>query len=224
VGQVAEVFPHLARLCLSRSSQYTRRHEQPSLRSCAAGLPCRSCSLGSGDIRPRSVPLTGEASELAHRLGKHGDSSGVPVPEPPRGILVGTARRRHFRVVRTRLKPSYGRVSHRGVIPLSPTLAAKVFSTGARNLWPNFCPPELTSADVSRLSVTQPCCIGRSRPGRQRLITPEVAGSNPAPATRKAPEAGLFCAHCRDRLRKLLPNFCLFHSPVILTLREHCGR
>src|SRR5688572_10515882 len=38
---------------------------------------------------------------------------------------------------------------------------------------------------------------------------PEVAGSNPAPATEKAPETGLFRSLTRDRRAKLLPNFCL---------------
>ena len=37
---------------------------------------------------------------------------------------------------------------------------------------------------------------------------PEVAGSDPAPATRKAPETGPFCSLSRMRSAKLLPNFC----------------
>jgi hypothetical protein len=42
----------------------------------------------------------------------------------------------------------------------------------------------------------------------QRMAhNPEVAGSNPAPATGKAPETGLFCFLGGDLLWKLLPTF-----------------
>ena len=43
----------------------------------------------------------------------------------------------------------------------------------------------------------------------RRAHNPEVAGSNPAPATGKAPETGLFCSLDRDQPAELLPNFCL---------------
>ena len=43
----------------------------------------------------------------------------------------------------------------------------------------------------------------------RRAHNPEVAGSNPAPATGKAPETGLFCSHGGDQPAELLPNFCL---------------
>ncbi len=43
----------------------------------------------------------------------------------------------------------------------------------------------------------------------QRMThNPEVAGSNPAPATRKAPETGPFCCRRRGCAGELLPNFC----------------
>jgi hypothetical protein len=43
----------------------------------------------------------------------------------------------------------------------------------------------------------------------QRMThNPEVAGSNPAPATQEAPETGLFCFPRRDRGREFLPVFC----------------
>src|SRR5687768_6447731 len=41
----------------------------------------------------------------------------------------------------------------------------------------------------------------------------EVAGSNPAPATRKAPETGLFSSERHRWERKLLPNFCPASNP-----------
>jgi hypothetical protein len=44
---------------------------------------------------------------------------------------------------------------------------------------------------------------------QQTSHNPEVAGSNPAPATGKAPETGLFYFLGRDRAAELLPNFCL---------------
>ena len=44
----------------------------------------------------------------------------------------------------------------------------------------------------------------------RRAHNPEVAGSNPAPATGKAPETGLFRSLDRDRRVELLPNFCLW--------------
>jgi hypothetical protein len=42
-----------------------------------------------------------------------------------------------------------------------------------------------------------------------RSHNPEVAGSNPAPATGKAPETGLFRSLGSDRGSELLPKFCL---------------
>ena len=46
----------------------------------------------------------------------------------------------------------------------------------------------------------------------RRAHNPEVAGSNPAPATRKALETGPFCSLRRDRTRELLPDFCLMNA------------
>jgi hypothetical protein len=43
---------------------------------------------------------------------------------------------------------------------------------------------------------------------QQTSHNPEVAGSNPAPATGKAPETRPFCFLSRDRAFELLPNFC----------------
>src|SRR5215217_5490248 len=42
----------------------------------------------------------------------------------------------------------------------------------------------------------------------RRAHNPEVAGSNPAPATEKAPETGPFLCLSPAALRELLPNFC----------------
>ncbi len=57
---------------------------------------------------------------------------------------------------------------------------------------------------------TQECVAGWSSLVARRAHNPEVAGSNPAPATGKALETGLFCSLDRDRRGKLLPNFCLW--------------
>jgi hypothetical protein len=48
------------------------------------------------------------------------------------------------------------------------------------------------------------CCLTYQR----RSHNPEVAGSNPAPATGKAPETGPFCFSAGEAPLKLLPNFC----------------
>ncbi len=42
----------------------------------------------------------------------------------------------------------------------------------------------------------------------QPAHNPEVAGSNPAPATEKALETGPFCFWGSDAGQRLLPNFC----------------
>jgi hypothetical protein len=56
---------------------------------------------------------------------------------------------------------------------------------------------------------TRECDAGWSSLVARRAHNPEVAGSNPAPATGKAPETGLFRSQYGDRLAELLPNFCL---------------
>jgi hypothetical protein len=56
--------------------------------------------------------------------------------------------------------------------------------------------------------MTEQRCRLRYLTWQRMSHNPEVAGSNPAPDTRKALETGPFCCQLRDRGEKLLPNFC----------------
>jgi hypothetical protein len=56
--------------------------------------------------------------------------------------------------------------------------------------------------------MTQPCGFSCHLIWQRMAHNPEVAGSNPAPATGKALETGPFCFLERDRSGKLLPDFC----------------
>src|SRR2546429_2956280 len=64
-------------------------------------------------------------------------------------------------------------------------------------------------------SYTAPCDAGWSSQVARRAHNPEVAGSNPAPATGKALETGPFYFGRPDAGRKLLPNFAHGQSPRI---------
>jgi hypothetical protein len=98
-------------------------------------------------------------------------------------------------------------------------MSGSVLCSG-ENFCPNFCPPEPISADPRRSEMTEKAAERRCMTWQRMAHNPEVAGSNPAPATRKALETGPFCLQERDRYRELLPNFCPAgsgrepHSPV----------
>jgi hypothetical protein len=63
---------------------------------------------------------------------------------------------------------------------------------GSARLLAELCPPEPTSAHLTRAWNRRSKRISRDITSRRRIRDPESAGSNPAPATRKAPETGLF--------------------------------
>ncbi len=71
----------------------------------------------------------------------------------------------------------------------------------------------------SGVGYTQARDAGWSSLVARRAHNPEVAGSNPAPATGKAPETGLSRSHDDDQRAGLLPNLCLF-MPVRLPFSQ----
>jgi hypothetical protein len=63
---------------------------------------------------------------------------------------------------------------------------------------------DLSAAQLTQHRVIKPCWCHLA--WQQPSHNPEVAGSNPAPATGKAPETGLFCSLDRDRTPSLEPE------------------
>jgi hypothetical protein len=63
--------------------------------------------------------------------------------------------------------------------------------------------------------LQSPRDAGWSSQVARRAHNPEVAGSNPAPAIRKALETGPFCSLRRDRAGGFLPNFCPWLLPMV---------